>query len=219
MIPLAVTAHLAGGIALPSGALALDALLMAAVALRDGLPPLSIGQERPEISIPIEKEPRGRFHLASFAVADWEEHELRYVNKRFPVAEAQALAGPKFRRIQITAGPCKSHRIPMETGHLRGDALRWWCLGEAEPIRDLLGLVSHLGKRRGVGLGRVAEWHVEPAEPWPGFPILRDGLPLRYLPPDWPGLASPPPLGYAVLSPPYWERMREELCAVPEAMP
>jgi hypothetical protein len=189
---------------------------MAAVAVRDNLPPLSILEhaEAPPLEIPVAKEPGGRFYLASFSDSQWEGHELRWVNRRYPVAEAQALAGPKLRRIQINAGPCKSFRIPLESGHLVGDEMRWWCLGEAEPIRDLLALVTHLGRRRGVGLGRVAEWMVEPCEPWDGFPVLRDGRPLRPLPLDWPGLVATEP-GMAVLFPPYWERTREEVCAVP----
>jgi hypothetical protein len=59
----------------------------------------------------------------------------------------------------------------------------------------------------------VAEWSVDACEPWgDGFPVVRDGRALRTLPADWPGLVDPV-LRYRVLSPPYWEHTREEVCA------
>lgn len=215
MIPLAVTARLSGGISMPGGGIALDALLAAAVAVRDGLPPASVAGVLP-IEIPVQREPGGRFHLASWSVSAWEEHELRWLNRRFPLAEAQGLAAPSLRRIHIATGPCKSFRLPLETGHLVDDQLRWWCVGEDAAIRDLLGLVSHLGKRRAVGAGRVRDWTVAPCEPWgDGFPVVRDGRALRPLPADWPGLVSPD-VGYGCLTYPYWRRSDEEMCALPE---
>jgi hypothetical protein len=40
-----------------------------------------------------------------------------------------------------------------------------------------------------------------------------EGRPLRALPLDWPGLGEHR-VEYSVLEPPYWERWREEPCAV-----
>jgi CRISPR type IV-associated protein Csf3 len=214
MEPLVITARLAGGVSMPAGRIALDALLAAAVALRDELPPVSVAGVLP-IEIPIAREPDGRFHLASFSTSEWETFEARFVNRRFPVAEAQALAVEKFKRIQISTGPCKSFRIPLETGHVASDLLTWWCVGTAGEIAGLLALVTHLGKRRGVGLGRVADWTVQSCKPWgEGFPVVREGRALRPLPVDWPGLVDAE-LGYACLSYPYWQRPQEVLCAVP----
>lgn len=86
-------------------------------------------------------------------------------------------------------------------------------LGEGR-VRELLALVTHLGKRRAVGLGRVERWEVLPCEPWEGFPVLRDGRPLRPLPTDWPGLVEYD-LGLRTLSYPYWDSSRRVECAVP----
>ena len=106
--------------------------------------------------------------------------------------------------------------MPLETMHLRGDAMTWWCIGDREEIASLLrGCIGYLGKRRAVGHGPIARWEVEPCETWEGFPVVRAGRPLRPLPLDWPGLASEPETAYRVLAPPYWRRNREELCAVP----
>jgi CRISPR type IV-associated protein Csf3 len=125
-----------------------------------------------------------------------------------------------LRHIRINAGPCKSYRIPLETRHLEEDRLTWWCVGDASAIRDLLGWITYLGKKRSVGLGKVRRWTVEPCvPPWgDGFPVVRDGQPMRSLPPDWPGLADDVERAYRVLGcvdGPYWDKTREEICAVP----
>jgi hypothetical protein len=213
--PLVVTARVDGQISLPSGPLALDALLMSAVATRDGLPP---PPPFLPIEIPIAIEPGGRFHLASFSVGKLTDYDLRHTNQRAPVEQYQTL-GPQTGRVQITAGRDKSYRIPREVGHVEGGSLTWYCLGECGPIAALVQWIPYLGKKRSVGLGRVAEWRVEPCEPWgDGFPVVRDGMPLRTLPLDWPGLAHDAPTGYRVLGcidGPYWQHEREELSACP----
>ena len=212
--PLVVTAHLSGPIALPHGPLAIDALLAAAVCLREGVVAAQRVEELRPVEVPVVREPAGRFHLASFSVGTFDHHEKRWIHRRFPVAEAQGMAAPSLRRIQINAGPCKSYRIPLEAGHVEGDVLTWYLLGDADAVRDLLAVIHYLGKRRGVGLGRVVRWEVERCEPWPGFPVVSpEGKALRTLPMDWPGLTEIEP-GYKTITFPYWRREMEELCAV-----
>lgn len=212
---LQITARLQGAISLPGGPLALDSLLAAAVAIRDNIPPATTPAEIVPIEIPIAREPTGRFHLASFSVCAFEVHERRYTNRRFPVEEAQAMGAPSIRRIDVSAGPSKSYRIPREAGHVEDDVLRWFCIGDAAEIRALLDLISYLGKKRAVGLGRVLSWSVGSCEPWDGFPVLRDGQPLRPLPPDWPGLAPDAERAYRTLTYPYWINTARVLCVVP----
>lgn len=214
--PLRVEAHLGGALATVERVIALDSILAAAVALRDALPPPASASECRPIEIPIAREPDGRFHLASFAVADGEEYERRWINRRFPIAEAQQLGNDKLRRITLSTGPTKSYRMPMETRHVVGDTLTWWCVGEADRIRGLLDIVGYVGKKRSVGNGKVREWRVEPCEPWEGFPVVREGQPLRPLPLDWPGLVDPTPTP-GVLTYPYWDWSRREDLAAPEA--
>ena len=213
--PLVVRAHLVGRLALPNGPMALDGLLAAAVCLRAGVvEPVRVEELRP-VEIPVAMEPGGRFHLASFSVGRFERFGPRWINRRFPIAEAQALAGPQLRRIPISGGPCKSYRIPLEAGHVEGDVLTWYAMGDPEAIREILAIITHLGKRRGVGLGKVVRWEVEPMEPWgPGFPVVSpEGKALRTLPIDWPGLVEAD-TGYRTLRFPYWRREQEQLCAV-----
>jgi len=212
--PLEVRAHLMGRVSMPHGPLAIDALLAATVCGRAALPPAFSVEEMHPVEIPVAREPAGRFHLASFSVGRFERFGPRWINRRFPIAEAQALAGPKLRRINIAGGPCKSYRIPLEAGHTEHDVLRWFLLGDRERVTDLLGDVHHLGKRRGVGLGRVLRWEVEPVEPWSGFPVVSpEGRALRTLPLNWPGLTEIEP-GYRTLTYPYWNRPAETMCAM-----
>lgn len=214
MTPLVVRAHLGGAIALPDGSMALDALLASQVALRAGWPPPRDVSDCRPIEIPIAKEPGGRFHLASFSVITANIHERRFVNRRAPVEQYQTIGESKIRRVQITAGKNKSYRIPIATAHAEGDVVTWWCVGDAEAIRDLLTTVLYLGKRRAVGLGRVVRWEVEPCETWEGFPVVHHGKPLRPLPLDWPGLVAPK-TAFRTLLPPYWDHAAETLCAIP----
>lgn len=213
MVPLHIVAHVRGAIMAASAHPMLDALLAAAVATRDGIPPEPIV----DIPIPLQRSECGRVYLASQGVSRDDEHSLRFLNKRFPLAEAQLLAGPKVKRVNMASGPSRSYRIPLDTCHLVGDQIEWWAVGDAGEVEALLvGWVGYLGRKRGVGLGKVVHWHVEECEPWgDGFPLVRGGQPMRPLPVDWPGLAEGVETAYRVLQAPYWRRADEVVCAVP----
>ena len=213
--PIEVVASMVDGVTMRDP-IALDALLMACVAVRDELPPLVCSDEsRPTIDIPIAKSTCGRVYLASCAQVDsWEAHDRRFVNRKFPLAEAQVLGSDQLKRIRISAGAQKSYRIPEMVAYPAGGEIRWYAVGHADEVAKLLTLLTHIGHRRAVGRGRVRSWSVGPCSAWDGFPVVRDGGPLRTLPVDWPGLVDPQ-LGERVLSPPYWERWRREVCAVP----
>lgn len=208
MTPLRITACLDGPLVLHEP-LHLDALLAAAVAVRDNLPPAHTAAELVPIEIPVQRSECGRYHLASAAQASWTQHATRYLQRRFPVEQAQVIS--TMRSVKISAGPCKSYRIPYEAGWL--DSLAWWCVGDRPAIEALLSLIHYLGKKRSVGYGRVTRWQVDDAEPWTGFPVLSPGgEALRHLPLDTPGLVDPSPR-FGNLTYPYWLRATEELVA------
>lgn len=217
MGPLVITATLASDIANPTRPPALDALVAyAQCVFVERRPPPDPGKPLPDVDISdvIARSACGRYHLASFALSEVEEWcRGRYINRRFPIAEAQAMGG-KIGTLNLTGGAAKSFRIPIETAWLRGDTVTWYAVGDREKIASRLAWITHLGKRRGVGLGRVARWSVEPCESWgESFPVIRDARPLRNLPLD----SMDPELaqsfeGYGCVSFPYFERMREELC-------
>lgn len=215
MTPVCVRATLTGAIMLPEHSIALDALLMAAWAKRENLPPVSIEAGGiPDEVVPLQRSPCGRIFLASVGQFEPEAYERRFLNKRFPIAEAQALGSPKFRRVNLSSGLTKGYRIPLSTMHVRHDVMLWYAIGDRGRIDELLGLVGYLGKKRSVGIGRIREWMVTECEAWEGFPVLdAQGRPLRPLPLDWPHLGAHA-TKRCVLTPPYWERWRAEECAV-----
>lgn len=213
MTPLRIVAELGGAITAPP---MLDALLAGFVCADRGLV-IGFGEtiRGSDIEIPIALEPGRRFHLCSSPISEPEAYEQRHLHRRFPLAEAQMFGDKKLRRVNVAAGAQKSYRVPQELVHLRDDRIVWWCIGEAEPIREMLARCTHLGKRRAVGRGIVRGWTMETTGTWDGFPVLTpDGKPMRPLPLDYHGLIEPAQ-GYATLTYPYWERQREELCAVP----
>lgn len=217
MKPLCIQAHVRGELSLPYGYLHLDSLLAAAVCVRDNIPPAYREDELVPIEIPIQREPAGRFHLLSASELKWETRGLRYTQRRFPIEQAQGIS--RMKRVQITAGPCKSFRTPYETGTPEGP-LTWWAIGDPDGVRELLALIGYLGKKRSVGNGKVDRWDVREVaetELWDGFPVMRDGYPLRHLPWDWPGLADDCFQRMGCLSYPYWLVSAEEMVAAPNA--
>lgn len=214
MVPLRVTARFRGALMNPSNKVALDALLTAAVVVRDELPPIYSAADITPIDVPIAMSECGRYRLASFSEQEVEDRELAYVNKPAIVREFFEHCGPKGT-INIAAGENKGWRIPTEIGHLFDDAMTWWCIGDEVGVRALLALVHHVGKKRGHGRGAVAEWLVEPCESWgDGFPVMRDGRALRTLPRDYAGITSSFP-GRGALRPPYWMRETYEEVVLP----
>jgi len=213
--PLRVTATLRSAVVLPEGTVLLDALLAAAVAVREGLPPISVVEGEPyQIEIPVQREPGGRFHLASAAEGRVAQSQLLYTNKRFPEAQVRALASEDVRRVDTQLGRAKSLRIPTEALSLEDGRLTWWCLGDRAQITELLSWVDYVGKLRTSGHGAVARWEAEPCVPWEGFPVVREGRALRPLPLDWPGLITPEPV-YSPLTYPYWQHERAVTVAAP----
>lgn len=217
--PLQVDAILSGPVSFDRP-IALDALLGFAIVDREGIAPAiredAIVDLSPWLDRVLERSACGRLYLASAGVVSVEARELRYIHRRFPVDVAQQPTGREMRRLHLSAGPAKSYRIPYERMHLVGDCVTWWCVGERDGIADLLASITHLGRKRAVGNGRVASWSVEPCDAWAdGFPVAHEGRPLRNLPADWPGLAPTTERQWATLMPPYWRRSAEVECCVP----
>jgi CRISPR type IV-associated protein Csf3 len=208
-----VTAQLRGGIVMQRP-VHLDALLGAAIVRIEDLPRAQSAAECVELPIPLARERGVYFASASSSVV--EEHSLAWVNKRFPIDMAQQLGDDAVSSIQITAGINKSFREPVAVSHLERDRLEWWCIGDQTEIERLLRAVPYVASKRRFGYGEVDRWTVEPCEPWgEGFPVLRNGLPTRNLPADWPGLSEQAERSYASVRPPYWDRTTVVLAAVP----
>lgn len=215
--PLSVSCRLAGPACIPSYPVAIDSLLAAAVCQVTGQPPAMSASDVVPVEIPIERAPCGRFHLASLGIFEVEKYTTGFTNRRFPLAEAQSMSDPKrMKRILVTGGATKSFRIPRVHSHIDARKIEWFCMGNRDEIGGLLPLITSIGKKRGVGLGPVVlgSWKIARVEcPWTGFPVLRNGVPLRPLPLDYDGLGEHS-RAYRTLTYPYWDRRAEEELAV-----
>jgi hypothetical protein len=212
VIPLRVIADMMSRTVVSDDGLHLDSLLMAAVAKRDDLPPLLSQRQAIDaepLSIPIALSECGRYYRATAALGSVEARENRYLNRRFPLHESIALGDDSFRRVQLSSSACKGFRVPVESSHV--DRWTWYAVGDLEAVRELVPLVTRLGKRRAVGEGLVRAWTVEACEPWDGaFPVLDvAGMPLRNVPADMPGLSDRYVARIGRLMPPYWLRHDE----------
>lgn len=208
-VPLHVRAHVSQQLVLRGGTIALDAVLEWILWNR--------GTERPHVSSrPSETHPElatvvsfeKGIALCSHAKPELFEMETRYTNRRMPLNLARHLCDGT-RRINMSVGAEKSYHVPYSAGLLRAGFVEWWLMGDLVRVSSLLRLTSHLGARRGVGYGRVDRWEVNRCDTWEGFPVLRDGRPLRPLPHDWPGVFEAVP-GFATLRAPYWDLTKEE---------
>lgn len=219
MTPVIVTAALESAAINPD--VALDGLLAASIAQRLDLPPIGAQDERgraeaqalliKHVAGVVALSPCQRFFLVSDAQIERVQNEKRWLNRRFSASRAVELGGAKVRRVELTTGLSKSYRIPLATVH--ASKVQWFALADANALRETLEAVTHLGKKRSVGCGRVTSWTVQECKAWDGFPVLRDGAPLRSLPLDHAGLKQ-----FAVeqkcLMFPYWEYRNEQPCAV-----
>ena len=215
--PLHVTALLYEGI-VANEAPFLESILTAVFAIRERLLPPSDPSETLPIAIPIALSECGRVYLCSSGVSHITEHESppRHKHRRAPCTEYARIGKSSITSVLQTGGADKSYRVPYNYTLLQDNCVEWWCTGDGELIRGLLADVHALGKFRGSGKGRVREWQVDPCEPWgEGFPVLRDGEPMRPLPVDYPGLKDGTFMAYHTLRPPYYLRMLEEPCAMP----
>lgn len=212
MIPLRVTAWIRGEIMLTVGGVEIDGLLMYVRARELGYPPPSVERREPP-DIPIARSECGRVYMCTTGLFDVETTGLHKIVKR-PILPEKIRHNCRGT-LNDGSGPNKAWNTPVETTILADDRIDWLCIGDRDEVTRLLRHVTHLGRKRAAGFGEVDWWDVGPCEPWDdGFPIVRDGHPMRVLPADWPGLVSPR-IDHRVPSPPYWDHAREQACAIP----
>ena len=132
MIPIRIIADMMSRTVVSDDGLHLDSLLMAAVAKRDGLPPLLSQRQAIDaepLQIPIALSPCGRYYLATSALGYVEARENRYINRRFPLHESIALGDESFKRVMLSSGACKGFRVPVESSHV--DRWTWYAVGDS----------------------------------------------------------------------------------------
>lgn len=212
--PLRVTAYVPGPVFVPRQRVALDSMLAAKVCLLQDVTPASSAAHCSVVTVPLALDETDGFPLCSFSIGELVEAEKRYQNRRAPVDQYQTLAERKGT-VNISSGADKGYHYAYRTNHLKDGKLTWFCLGKADAISFLLRTVRFVGKKTSTGYGKVERWDVELCAPWGnGFPVAKDGKPLRPLPHTYPGLRSPR-MAVATLTYPYWDESKGELCAVP----
>lgn len=112
---------------------------------------------------------------ASAEVSAWSAISVHRQVKRQPIEEFAEYTTASS--VSTSAGPLKAHQLAFTEHH--GDPV-WHAFGYVDAVRELLGHVRRIGKKRGTGHGQVLEWLVEP---WPeDLSLARDGFATRRMP-------------------------------------
>lgn len=164
------------------------------------------GADDPHLRLPLKiraGDTRDWYYAASGAI--WPPHVADgtdYWVKRVDVAQAHFAA--VTAKVPISGGRYRGYRMPIPYRHAL--SVSWYVVGDPEEIRQLLSLVTHVGKKTEMGWGAVIRWEVEPTD---DDYSERDaaGQPTRPLP-DQAGIL------YGI-RPPYWHPRNQTLCVLP----
>lgn len=172
MQPLIVTAELRNGfVSSDPWSPALDGIL-AYQAMREKLgdEEFAIRNHRSDLQepitgVPLAEESDGTlsWYQCSSPVYQVALEHKRFFHRRFDAKPAEKYWEPpgKSGKVLVAAGPYKNARLPA-THHIT-PRVQWACIGDPAEIRRLLAKTTAIGGRLGAGMGRVREWHVEPA--------------------------------------------------------
>ena len=209
MQPMKVTAFMqTGKVAATDLFLPLDSIL-AEVWMRQHYPERMAATQsaiKPEDFItpelPFERRGEGDdwYWACSFACGKPQREEIVYWHKRFDDKEAEAYVdfGGRRGKVDTGAGFYKDYRMPLVTYLI--PVLSWYAVGDITTVWEMVRAVTHIGKKRSQGYGRVARWQVEA---WP-----EDLSHLR---------AVPDPAGSEMgIRPPYWLAWQWKPAKVPD---
>lgn len=136
-------------------------------------------------------------------------HGVAYIHSRYPTYRADLA---DRQSVLTSAGQYKDARIPLRV--TTASKIEAWCIGSADDIRELLGGVTHVGRKPAHGHGRVVRWLVQPA---PGIdaewilqrrPVPIAALGKTAIPAD----RVAPRTGW---TPPYWDDRLHAACRRP----
>jgi len=136
---------------------------------------------------------------ASMAIIEPVRQSKHEIRKRPDTGRMARLT--KSPSINIGAGAVKAYDLAFPT--VLVDQITWYVVGQLDAIRFMLADVTHIGKKRHHGLGRVLSWSVDPHHEDRTL-IDADGNAARHLPACLVGEEGES-LG---LRPPYWHPSR-----------
>lgn len=110
--------------------------------------------------------------------------------------------------INKAAGRHKEKRIPVPAQTSVTGRYVAWCIGNAGAIEELLNGVTMFSGRRGVGLGAINHWEIEPADIQPVDCLAQNGVLLRAISAGAAHLLPAQPVDYPYTvgwTPPQWK--------------
>jgi CRISPR type IV-associated protein Csf3 len=139
---------------------------------------------KPDPDVPLQAHHAGTenwYYACSWAQPQpwWVAEGTDYWNKRFDAGFADLVDfGGRRGKVIIEQGPYKAYHMPIF--YRTACQIEWYAVGDLSRIRELLATVTHIGKKRSQGWGRVTEWIVEP---WPeDWSVRCDGYLTRGIP-------------------------------------
>lgn len=224
--PLKITAWLRTNV-VSDEYLPLDGIIRdAAMFYHHGFKPVSLpggelhNPDLPPRAMPLAKRVRSEiyYYACSFAYPQpwWVGEGLDHWNKRFDFQYSNLIDFQGKRgTVNTTSARYRAYHMPVY--YRTAQKVEWYCVGEKTMIEKYLALVTHIGKKRSQGWGRVARWEVvEWTEDWSE---IKEGKPMRALPAqDFPEGHEFKLRHYAV-RPPYYTVGRDKpnqiLCVAP----
>ena len=146
------------------------------------------------------------YYAASFA--QWEgavKEGTDHWNKRFDQSLADLVDFQSKRgKVIVEQGAYKAYHMPVWYRHAL--SVSWYAVGDIGWVREMLGTVTHLGKKTSQGWGAVKKWAVEP---WHAdWSVWKNGQLTRAIPEEG---------GIRVgIRPSYWAAKNQVPCRVPD---
>lgn len=123
--------------------------------------------------------------------------------------------GKRKAKWQTSEGPEKSYDLPLYFRNTK--TITWYCIGEPDELKRYLLQCSHLGKKRSIGYGAVAQWSVEPIAE--DRHLFFDGQLMRPIPVEYAVSLDIKQWQYNVRNwgwrPPAWLPSNKRKCAMP----
>lgn len=114
------------------------------------------------IPIPLGRRQLGKWNVpqcSSPILSEVQAETVGYVNRKFPTEYGFMLATKQQTKVSVADGEFRSYHLPRRERLVTH--VRWFAVGNANRMRQLLKAVVAIGKETNIGYGRVGEWTVE----------------------------------------------------------
>ncbi|MCI0555298.1 MAG: hypothetical protein L0287_30495, partial [Anaerolineae bacterium] len=118
---------------------------------------------------------------------------------------------PRHKRLTIGAGRYKAFHMPV---FVRSALyLDWFCVGDADRLNELVSTVTHIGKKRSQGWGRVIRWQINQTDR--DYHLFMHGRLMRGVPKSFPIGSAQHQVAYFGFRPCYWKKSNQDVLKVP----